>query len=68
MAAGGRKRKPVTVAAAIEEFLASPRCNESSNTHRAYAGTLHHVADHLDPSRELADVNEDEIGEAVTTL
>jgi site-specific recombinase XerD len=65
---GRRKRKPVTVATAIEDFLATPRCNESPNTQRAYAGGLHRVADRLDPDRELADVDDDEIGETVTAL
>jgi hypothetical protein len=65
---GRRKRKPVTVATAIEDFLATPRCNESPNTQRAYAGALHRVADHIDPDRELADVDDDEIGETVTAL
>jgi site-specific recombinase XerD len=63
-----RKRRPVTVAESIEEFLASPRCNESPNTHRAYSSVLYRVADRLDPERHLATVDDDKIGTTITTL
>lgn len=63
-----RRQRPMTVAAAIEGFLATPRCHQSPHTHRAYLSALHRVADYLDPSRELADVGDHEIGEAISTL
>jgi site-specific recombinase XerD len=65
---GRQKRRPVTVGEAIEQFLASPRCNESANTQRAYASVLYRVGDRLDPERDLAKVDDDEIGTTVTTL
>jgi site-specific recombinase XerD len=65
---GRRSRRPVMVGEAIEQFLASPRCNESANTYRAYASALHRLGDRLDPERHLAEVDDDEIGEAITAL
>jgi integrase len=65
---GRRERRPVTVGEAIEEFLATPRCNESANTHRAYASVLYRIGDRLDPERGLAEVDDDEIGAALTAL
>jgi hypothetical protein len=65
---GRRERRPVTVGESIEEFLASPRCNESPHTQRAYTNVLYRVADRLDPTQHLAEVDDDEIGTAVTTL
>jgi len=65
---GRRERRPVTVGESIEEFLASPRCNESPHTQRAYTNVLYRVADRLDPTRHLAEVDDNEIGTAVTTL
>lgn len=38
---GGQKRRPVLVDDAVTQFLATPRCNQSPHTHRAYAGALH---------------------------
>lgn len=65
---GRRERRPVTVGESIEEFLASPRCNESANTQRAYANVLYRVGDRLDLKRRLAEVEDDEIGDAITKL
>lgn len=61
-------RRPVTVADAVADFLASARCHESAHTHRAYASALHRAAEHLDGQRFLADVDDHEIGDALTAL
>lgn len=58
---------PVSVAEAIEAFLATPRVNTSTNTHRAYTGVLHRIANQLGPTRALANIDHTEIGAAITT-
>jgi integrase len=65
---GGQQRRPVLVGDGVAQFLATPRCNESPHTHRAYAGALHRVADLVGTNRLLAAVDDAEIATAVTTL
>ncbi|MGH7744332.1 MAG: tyrosine-type recombinase/integrase [Candidatus Dormibacteria bacterium] len=67
-ATGARQRGPVLVSEAVEAFLATPRAATSPNTHRAYTDVLRRVADHLGPRRPLAQVADDEIGAAISTL
>lgn len=64
----GRQREPVLVLDAIEAFLSAPRRTESPNTHRAYDNVLRRVADLIGAYRALVDVDDDEIGAALTTL
>ena len=65
---GGQQRRPMLVGDAVAQFLATPRCNESPHTHRAYAGALHRVADLVGTNRLLAAVDDAEIATAVTSL
>jgi site-specific recombinase XerD len=65
---GSSQRGPVLVADAIEAFLATSRCNGSPNTQRAYADVLHRLAKIVGISRLLADVDDEEISAAITTL
>ena len=46
--------KPVTLQAAADAFLSSPRC-ENPNTRRAYATVIDKLTAQLDPARELAE-------------
>lgn len=62
------KQQPVLITEAIEAFLASPRCASTPNTYRAYAGVLTRLADQLGTDRALADIGQEEIGAALTTL
>lgn len=57
-----------TVRAAIDAFLDSPKVKGNSNTLRAYTNVLDRVAERLDPDRAVADVAEDEVGDALTEL
>jgi hypothetical protein len=57
----------VTLAAAADEFLSSPRA-ASPSTRRAYAGVLDRLAAELGPGRQLAAVPGDEIAEALSRL
>ena len=50
----------VTLQAAADAFLSSPRC-ENQNTRRAYAGVIDTLAAELGAGRELADATDDEI-------
>jgi integrase len=59
--------KPVTIQAAVDAFLSSPRC-ENSNTGRAYATVIDKLAAELGPARELADVDAIEIGQALHAI
>lgn len=63
-----QQRGPVLVIDAAVMFLATPRCNESTNTQRAYSDVLHRVAELLGAYRALVDVDDDEIGAAITKL
>ena len=54
-------------AAAVDAFLSSPRC-ENANTRRTYATVVDKVAGHLDGARELAHVDDGEIGRALHEL
>lgn len=65
---GNQQHGPVLVIHAIEEFLASPRCNESANTRRAYTDVLHRLAELVGAHRPLAEVDDAEIGAAITSL
>lgn len=65
---GGTRRGPVRVADAVAAFLSAPRLAGSVNTRRAYGDVLHRVADLIGPDRELADLDQAEIGDALTTL
>ena len=51
----------VTLQAAADAFLSSPRC-ENANTRRAYAGVIDKIASQLGASRPLADISNDDIG------
>ena len=61
------RSRPVTLQAAVDAFLSSPRC-ENANTCRAYATVLDKVAAQLDPACELADVDDSEISQALHEL
>src|SRR5947209_17794484 len=64
----GRQREPVFVLDAVEAFLSTPRCTESPNTRRAYDNVLRRVAELIGACRALVDVDDDEIGAAITKL
>lgn len=64
----GRQREPVLVLDAVEAFLSTPRCSESPNTRRAYDNVLRRVAELIGAYRALVDVDDDEIGAAITKL
>uniref|UniRef100_UPI003F497EDE tyrosine-type recombinase/integrase n=1 Tax=Actinokineospora sp. CA-119265 TaxID=3239890 RepID=UPI003F497EDE len=57
-----------TIRAAVEAFFDSPNVRASANTLRAYTGVLDRVAELLDPDRPLADVDDGEVGQALTEL
>jgi site-specific recombinase XerD len=57
----------ITVRAAIDAFLASPRC-KARTTRRSYSGTLDRVAAALGADRPLAGVSGEQFGDALTTL
>ena len=59
--------KPVTLQAAADAFLSSPRC-ENPNTRRAYATVIDKLTAQLEPARQLADVDASEIANALETL
>ena len=58
---------PVTLQAAADAFLSSARC-ENPNTRRAYATVIDKLTAQLDPARQLADVDDGEIADALETL
>lgn len=62
---GGRAALGPTVQKAVDEFLARPRVNDSPHTRRAYGLTLQRVADELGPDRQLAEVVDEEVGQAL---
>ena len=66
--ATGPQHGPVLLGDAIAAFLSTPRVTASANTHRAYTDVLHRVAEQLGPARELADIDGDEIADALTAL
>ena len=53
-------RAGVTLQAASDAFLSSPRC-ENANTRRAYAGVIDKIVNELGSARQLADVSDTEI-------
>ena len=57
----------VTLQAAADAFLSSPRC-ANPNTRRAYAGVIDRVVARLGGLRQLADLTDGEIGDAVEGL
>lgn len=57
----------VTLQAAADAFLASPRC-ANANTRRAYAGVIDKLAAELGGARELADTSDEEIAAALNAL
>lgn len=65
---GGRRRGPVTVREAVDEFLAAPRGSGSVHTRRAYTDVLHRVADQVGPDRELAGLDGDDVADTLTAL
>src|SRR5664280_876846 len=58
----------LTVRAAVDAFLDSPKINRSPHTCRAYANVLDRTADVLGAERDLAGVSDAELGEALTRL
>src|SRR5664280_2134779 len=56
----------LTVRAAVDAFLDSPKINRSPHTRRAYANVLDRTADVLGAERDLAGVSDAELGEALT--
>jgi integrase len=56
------------VRAAIDGFLDSPNVRVSPNTLRAYTSVLDRVAEQIGPRRKLAEVQDDEIADALTGL
>src|SRR5450756_2954763 len=58
----------LTVRAAVDAFLDSPKINRSPHTRRAYANVLDRTADVLGAERDLAGVSDAELGEALTRL
>src|ERR1035437_8567968 len=54
------RRAAVTLQAAADAFLSSPRC-ENANTSRAYAGVIDKITSQLGASRPLADISDDDI-------
>lgn len=57
----------VTVRAAVDRFLSSPRC-ANANTRRSYAAALDKWAEEIGPQRELGAVAEDAAADALTEL
>ncbi|MGZ6564906.1 MAG: tyrosine-type recombinase/integrase [Solirubrobacteraceae bacterium] len=55
------RSRQVTLQAAVDSFLSSPRC-ENANTRRAYATVIDKLIAQLDPARDLADVSDSEVG------
>src|SRR5664280_1220526 len=58
----------LTVRAAVDAFLDSPKINRSPHTRRAYANVLDRTVDVLGAERDLAGVSDAELGEALTRL
>ena len=54
------RRSGVTLQAAADAFLSSPRC-ENANTRRAYAGVIDKIIGELGSARHLADISDSEI-------
>ncbi len=61
------RHEPVTLQAAADAFLSSPRC-ENANTCRAYATVIEKVIARLGPGRELAQISDSEIARALHAL
>jgi integrase len=56
------------VRASIDAFLDSPKVKGNANTLRAYTNVLDRAAELIGPGRELAEVDDDEVGDALATL
>jgi hypothetical protein len=54
--------------AAIDAFLDTPKVKSTPNTLRAYTNVLDRTAEQVGPGRKLADVDDTEIGDALTEL
>jgi site-specific recombinase XerD len=54
--------------AAVDAFLATPRCNQSPNTQRAYRNVLERVANLIGQDRDIDGVTDDEIEAALDEL
>jgi integrase len=61
------QRAGVTLQAAADAFLSSPRC-ENANTRRAYAGVIDKIAVQLGSARQLADVADSEVAAVLEGL
>jgi Phage integrase, N-terminal SAM-like domain len=59
--------KPVTLQEAVDAFLSSPRC-ENANTRRAYATVIDKLTARLGHARELAQISDSEIADALHAL
>ncbi|MGH3847264.1 MAG: site-specific integrase, partial [Pseudonocardiaceae bacterium] len=57
-----------TVRVAIDAFLDSPNINRSPHTRRAYAGVLDRTAELIGAERELAGVENTDVGDALSEL
>jgi len=57
-----------TMRAAIDAFLDTPKVKGTPNTLRAYTNVLDRTAEQVGPGRKLADVDDTEIGDALTEL
>jgi hypothetical protein len=57
-----------TMRAAIDAFLDTPKVKDTPNTLRAYTNVLDRTAEQVGPGRKLADVDDTEIGDALTEL
>ncbi len=60
-------RSGVTLQAAADAFLSSPRC-ENANTRRAYASVIDKITGELGSARDLADVSDSEIPQVLERL
>jgi hypothetical protein len=58
----------LSVREAIDAFLDTAAIKTNPNTLRAYAGVLDRVAELIGPSRALAELDGDELGDVLTTL
>jgi integrase len=70
---GGNEPKPAkaggpTVRTAIDAFLDTSKAKKNPNTLRAYIGVLDRLGEHIGSGRKLADVDDPDIGNALTEL
>lgn len=59
---------PPTVRTSIDAFLDSPKVKGNANTLRAYTNVLDRAADEIGPGRHLGEVDDAEVGDALTEL